>query len=70
MKLGKIRKNITEFREFFGWSQRELARRCKITQADMSQIERGERDPSLNVVIKMSKAFRCSTDRVIYGKEA
>lgn len=55
-----VTSKIIELRESIGWSQSELARRIGVTSAAISQIEKGDRIPSLIVIIKISEAFNVS----------
>lgn len=55
-----ISKNIKALRESVGWSQSELSRQAGITSSAISQIERGDRMPSLIVCRKLAKAFNVS----------
>lgn len=52
-----IASKIIELRESVGWSQSELARQTGVTSAAISQIEKGDRMPSLIVLRKLSDAF-------------
>lgn len=55
-----ISKKIIALRESAGWSQSELARQAGITSAAISQIEKGDRLPSLMVCRKLADAFNVS----------
>lgn len=55
-----ISKKIIALRESAGWSQAELARQAGITSAAISQIEKGDRLPSLIVCQKLAEAFNVS----------
>jgi len=49
-------------------SQKDLAKRTGLTQASVSMIIGGEREPSLKSLVKISDALNCSTDYLV-GKE-
>ncbi|HSW94277.1 MAG TPA: helix-turn-helix transcriptional regulator [Gammaproteobacteria bacterium] len=55
-----ISKKIIALRNSAGWSQSELARQAGITSAAISQIEKGDRLPSLIVCQKLAEAFNVS----------
>lgn len=55
-----IAKKIISLRKAVGWTQSELARRSGITSAAISQIEKGNRWPSLEVIIKLRNALNVS----------
>jgi len=52
-----IADKIIELRNSVEWSQSELARRSKVTSAAISQIEKGDRTPSLLVLRKLADAL-------------
>lgn len=55
-----IANKIIELREAVGWSQSELARQARVTSAAISQIEKGDRMPSLIVMRKLADALNVS----------
>lgn len=57
--------NLREVREARNMSQEELARKIGVNQCHISDIERGRRKPSLDVLVKMADALGCSTDELI-----
>lgn len=54
--------NIKRIREERGMLQRELAEKAGVTQAMLSQIERGTKNPSLQVGKEISVILNCSID--------
>jgi len=49
---------ILKLRSARGWSQPELARRAKVTQAYIAQLETGQRkNPSLPVLRRLARAL-------------
>jgi len=62
MKKNKYAKLLIQLRNSCGWSQSELARQIGITSAAISQIEKGDRTPSLDVAEKIARAFNISLD--------
>ncbi len=55
-----ISKKIAALRKSVGWSQSELSRQAGITSAAISQIEKGDRLPSLMVCRKLAEVFNVS----------
>ena len=53
---------IVTLREERGWNQARLSREARITAAAMSQIEKGDRLPTLSVAAKLAEALSISID--------
>ncbi len=62
MSLGS---NIRQIREQKGITQAELAEKAGITQAMMCQIERGTKNPSLQVGNEIANLLGCSIDELL-----
>ncbi len=60
LKILRKKKRIT---------QRELANALHISQTSVSKYERGESEPDLEMVIKMSDYFGVTIDEFIRGKK-
>lgn len=68
-------KHVSDLRKEFGWTQAELANRLNISQQAISKYEKEERDPDIDVLIRIAKLFNVSSDyllgitntRSIYG---
>lgn len=65
MAMSPILLLIREEREKRGWSQRELARRAKVRQATISQLERGVRRLDLEVLERIARALGVSANRLL-----
>src|SRR4051812_18553014 len=50
-----------------GLSQAELARRCGLSQTQVSYFEIGRRRPTLEQLLRMAKALDCSLQRFLTG---
>lgn len=57
-----VGKNIKEMRELRNLTQEELAKKVGISQAMLSQIERGTKNPSLQVGTLIADALNCNVD--------
>ena len=59
-----IANKIKELRGSVGWSQSELARQSGVTSAAISQLEKGDRIPSLDVSGKLARALKVSVNEL------
>lgn len=66
--LRSIGKRIREEREKFGLSREDFAEIVGLSDYYIGQIERGERQMSLPVLIKMAGLLRLSLDYLIFGE--
>ena len=53
-----------------GYTQKELAGMCGVTEAAMSRYLKNEREPKIEVVANMATALNTTTDYLISGKES
>ena len=60
-----VGENIKRIREERNMLQMELAERAGVTQAMICQIERGTRNPSLQIAVEIAKALGCKTEDFI-----
>lgn len=56
---------LREMREKYNLSQESVAERLEITPASISSYERGERTPSLPIILKLSYIYNCSVDYLL-----
>jgi transcriptional regulator with XRE-family HTH domain len=54
-----IATQITERREAWGLSQRELAELCGTTQSAIARLERGRRPPRIDTLLRVADALDC-----------
>jgi DNA-binding XRE family transcriptional regulator len=57
--------SLKVFREYRGLTLEELGSTCGVSAAALSQIENGKRDPSVNLLKKLSEALRVDVDILI-----
>lgn len=57
-----IGKAVKRRRDALGLSQRDLAAKAETTAAAVSHIERGQRQPSADLLGRLASALECSTD--------
>lgn len=62
-------KGLQEIRKKKGYSQLKVAMDLNISREALSYYETGKRNPSLDMLIKMSKYFNVSIDYLITGQE-
>ena len=60
-----LSKKITELRLSFGWTQVQLAQKLGITKQTISNWENDNIQPSIDMLIKLSKIFNVSTDYLL-----
>lgn len=66
MKPGE---RIREFRKKLKLKQKEFAKALGFTQAYLTEIERGKREPSRDFLKKLNSVFGLSSDFVLFGEE-
>lgn len=60
-----LSEKIYELRIAFGWTQVQLARKLNITKQTVSNWENDNIQPSIDMLIKLSKVFNVSTDYLL-----
>ncbi len=53
----QLAKALTQLRKSKGISQNELARLCSLNRTYISLVERGERNPTVKVLVSISRAL-------------
>jgi transcriptional regulator with XRE-family HTH domain len=56
---------IARLREAAGFSQEELAERAGVHRTYISQLERGIKSPTLNILVKLSSSLRIRASELI-----
>ncbi|HCO25441.1 helix-turn-helix domain-containing protein [Gimesia maris] len=54
---GQLSQRVRELRKERGWSLDSLSAACGVSRSMLSQIERGEANPTLAVTVRISQAF-------------
>ena len=62
--LVRVKNNIRYWREYYGISQRELARLVGVTSATISGIERGVHLPSVITAILIARALQVPVEQL------
>ncbi len=60
---------IREFREILGYSQKDLASFCGVSQRSISAYEVGFREPPIDTLAKIAIVLDCSVDELIDFKK-
>ncbi|WP_370611469.1 helix-turn-helix domain-containing protein [Citrobacter meridianamericanus] len=60
-----IGENLKRIRRDKGWTQGELAAKCKIGFGQISKIERDETDPKLSTIYELMNALGCNADALL-----
>lgn len=67
--LNRFGEAVRQAREGQGVSQEELAHRCGVSQAYVSGLEGGKRNPSLVSVLRVASGLRVSLELLFRGQE-
>ena len=59
--------NLRKFRERMGISQEELADRCGLHRTYVGSVERGERNISLDNIVRLANALNISPGQLLEG---
>ncbi len=64
-----MKNRVREFREKFGWTQEELAKKVGVTRQTIIAIEKGKYDPSLRLAFKLARVFRVHIEDLFEPEE-
>ena len=70
MDRAAFAERIARLRIEKGLSQQQLAQSLGVKRSVVSYYESGDRLPSLDVIVEMSRVFNVSTDYLLKGKDA
>lgn len=70
MDRAAFAERIAKLRTEKGLSQQQLAQSLGIKRSVISYYESGDRLPSLDVLVEMSRVFNVTTDYLLKGKDA
>ena len=56
---------IKQLREENNWTQLELSKKMNCAMSSIAMYEKGDRKPSMEVLIKLSEIFNCSIDYLL-----
>lgn len=59
---------LAERRKSRNLTQKQVANAIGVSPVLISYFERGERTPTLEILLKLAAFYRCSLDYLIYGK--
>ena len=60
-----LSKSIYELRMSFGWTQVQLAKKLGVTKQTVSNWENDNIQPSIDMLVKISKTFNVTTDYLL-----
>lgn len=63
--MTNIGSKITELRKQNSWSQEELANQIDSSRIMIGKYERGDNSPSVEVLVRLAKAFNVSVDYIL-----
>lgn len=58
-------KHISDLRKEYGWTQTELANKLNVSQQAVSKYEKGEREPDIDVLLRIANIFNVSSDYLL-----
>lgn len=58
-------KRVAELRKNAGYSQERFAFKCDVDRTYIGTIERGEKSPTLNTIVKIAKALGISKSELL-----
>lgn len=61
-----VNNNVKRIRIKKGYTQEELANILSISASYLSKIERGEKEPSLQLAVKMARKLDCLLDDLFF----
>ena len=64
-----VGQRIRALREEHSWSQEKLAERANISSTYQSHIERSDKKPSLDVLVRIASALGTTVDRLLAGSQ-
>lgn len=56
---------IKQLRDENNWTQLELSQKMDCAMSSIAMYEKGDRKPSLEVLVKLSEIFNCSIDYIL-----
>lgn len=57
---------IKEYREEKGITQEQMAKRLRISEDYLGRIERGKREPSLKLAVRIAKTLDCTLNDLFF----
>ncbi len=70
LSVSLLAQAVSERRKALGFSQKELAEKTGISRSALSELERGDRNPSVDQLLHLSDALEFSLDEVIRDESA
>lgn len=59
-----MNEKLKDLRDYYGISQRELARRIGVGKTTISEIERGDRLPNVLTAIRIARALETTVEEI------
>jgi transcriptional regulator with XRE-family HTH domain len=60
-------RNVGRLRNQAGLTQEKLAEKADISRGFLQEIEKGAKNPTMNVVTRLKRALRCTWDELLRG---
>lgn len=65
----RIRNCIQDLRNREGWTQQELADAVDVTRGTIIALEKGNYNPSLELVFRLANAFKTNIEKIFFEEE-
>jgi len=62
-------RNVSRLRNQVGLTQEQFAEKAEISRGFLQEIEKGGKNPTINVTVRLKKALRCTWDVLFHGIE-
>jgi transcriptional regulator with XRE-family HTH domain len=62
-------RNVGRLRNQAGLTQEQLAEKAEISRGFLQEIEKGAKNPTMNVVTRLKRALRCTWEDLLRGLE-
>jgi transcriptional regulator with XRE-family HTH domain len=60
-------RNVGRLRSQAGWTQEKLAEKAEISRGFLQEIEKGAKNPTINIVTRLKRALRCTWEELLRG---
>lgn len=61
-----VSSNIRQLRKQYGLLQKQVAEAIGVHPSNYNKIEKGERQLTIEMLVKLSKLFKCSVEEILY----
>ena len=62
-----VGRNVGRLRSQAGLTQEQLAEKAEISRGFLQEIEKGAKNPTINVITRLKRALRCTWTELLQG---